>query len=158
MPRFCRRLKSDRFVHLNGGCHGCDCSSVAVKSRLSLRADASDSLEKYRVAVKDAFDLRGVKTSLCSKAYHSLSPPATSNAAAIADLIERGVQVLGKTKLSSFLSREEPSEAVDYQTAWNPRGDGYQGPGGSSSGSAAAVAAYDWLDIGIGTDSEFALN
>ena len=56
--------------------------------------------------------------------------------------------------LSMFLSREEPAESVDYQTAWNPRGDSYQGPGGSSSGSAAAVAAYDWLDIGIGTDSK----
>ena len=62
--------------------------------------------------------------------------------------------MLGKTRLSSFLSREEPSESVDFLTAWNPRADGYQSPGGSSSGSAAAVAAYDWVDIAIGTDSE----
>ncbi|EWG41130.1 hypothetical protein FVEG_15234 [Fusarium verticillioides 7600] len=32
-------------------------------------------------------------------------------------------------------------------------GDGYQSPAGSSSGSAAAVAAYDWLDCAIGTDT-----
>lgn len=97
--------------------------------------------------LKDAFDIAGVKTSLCSKAYHALYPPA------IADLVDRGIQVLGKTKLSAFLSREEPSESVDYQTAWNPRGDGYQGPGGSSSGSTAAVAAYEWVDVGVGTDT-----
>ncbi|KAI1198239.1 amidase signature domain-containing protein [Nemania serpens] len=30
---------------------------------------------------------------------------------------------------------------------------GYQSPGGSSSGSAAAIASYDWLDIAIGTDT-----
>lgn len=44
-------------------------------------------------------------------------------------------------------------EYVDYQAPWNPRGDQYQSTGGSSSGSAAAVAAYDLLDIAIGTDS-----
>lgn len=32
--------------------------------------------------------------------------------------------------------------------------DGYQSPGGGSSGSASAIAAYEWLDIAIGTDSE----
>ncbi|KAH8721516.1 amidase signature domain-containing protein, partial [Phaeosphaeriaceae sp. PMI808] len=106
-----------------------------------------------RVAVKDAFDLAGVKTSMCNRAYFELYPPATHTAIAIAGLVERGIQILGKTKLSSFLSREEPSESVDYQAVWNPRGDSYQGPGGSSSGSAAAVAAYDWVDVGIGTDT-----
>lgn len=126
-----------------------------MKSRLAFQELVPGDLRKYRVVVKDAFDLAGVKTSMCNKAYHALYPPATENAVSIADLIERGIQVLGKTKLSSFLSREEPSESVDYQTAWNPRGDGYQGPGGSSSGSAAAVAAYDWVDIGLGTDSQF---
>ena len=55
--------------------------------------------------------------------------------------------------MSQFLSREEASESVDFQTAWNPRADGYQTPGGSSSGTASAVAAYERVDIGIGTDS-----
>ena len=142
------------FVPLGLGSHVYDCASVAVKSRLSAQRPPPGDLSKYRVVIKDAFDLAGVKTSMCNKAYLSCYPPAMSNAASLADLVKRGVQVLGKTKLSSFLSREEPSEAVDYQTAWNPRGDGYQTPGGSSSGSAAAVAAYDWIDIGIGTDSE----
>lgn len=45
-------------------------------------------------------------------------------------------------------------EYIDYQAPWNPRADGYQSPGGSSSGSAAAIASYDWLDIAIGADSE----
>ena len=73
-------------------------------------------------------------------------------------LLEAGTPILGKTKLSPFLTREEPSEATDFQTAWNPRADGYQSAGGSSSGSAAAVAAYDWLDVSIGTDSKMTLH
>lgn len=33
------------------------------------------------------------------------------------------------------------------------QGDGYQAPGGSSSGPGAGIAAYDWLDITIGSDT-----
>ncbi|KAL8811955.1 MAG: hypothetical protein Q9223_001264 [Gallowayella weberi] len=108
---------------------------------------------EWRIAVKDAFDIRGVKTSNCNKAYLELCPPATSTAQSIIDVIDGGASTLGKTRLSSFLSREEATESIDYQAAWNPRADGYQTTGGSSSGSAAAVAAYEWIDIGIGTDT-----
>lgn len=57
--------------------------------------------------------------------------------------------------MNSFGNWEEPTEYIDYQAPWNPRADKYQSPGGSSSGSAAAIASYDWLDIAIGTDSEW---
>lgn len=90
---------------------------------------------------------------MCNRAYLELYPEARTTALSLHNIIDNGAWILGKTKLSSLLSREEASESVDYQTAWNPRGDCYQNPGGSSSGSAAAVAAYDWVDIGIGTDS-----
>ncbi|KAL8683875.1 MAG: hypothetical protein Q9186_000218 [Xanthomendoza sp. 1 TL-2023] len=74
---------------------------------------------------------------------------------AIQRLIDAGVEVLGKSKLTSFAAREEPTESVDYQAPFNPRGDGYQSPAGSSSRSAAAVSSYDWLDFAIGSDSRF---
>ena len=62
--------------------------------------------------------------------------------------------IVGKTKMNPFDMWEEPIEYVDYQAPWNPRADRYQSPGGSSLGSAAAIASYDWLDIAIGTDSK----
>ena len=43
---------------------------------------------------------------------------------------------------------------IDYHCPFNPRGEGYFTASGSSTGSAAGIAAYDWLDITIGTDSE----
>ncbi|KAG6360963.1 hypothetical protein INS49_012031 [Diaporthe citri] len=86
-------------------------------------------------------------------AYYRLSEPATSTAFVVQTLTDRGHQIVGLTKLSSMMAREEPMDAVDFQTAFNPRGDGYQSPAGSSHGSAAAVAAYDWLDCAIGTDT-----
>ena len=71
----------------------------------------------------------------------------------IESLVRSGAHILGMTKLSSIIAREEPLDAVDFHTAFNPRGDRYQSPAGSSSGSAAAVAAYDWIDCSIGTDT-----
>ncbi|KAF5542031.1 amidase signature domain-containing protein [Fusarium phyllophilum] len=94
-----------------------------------------------------------MKTSLCNRAYHDVSEPATFTADVSQALINDGAHILGLTKLSSMIAREEPMDAVDYPTAFNPRGDGYQSPAGSSSGSAAAVAAYYWLDCAIGTDT-----
>ncbi|KAH3941954.1 hypothetical protein HBH98_095170 [Parastagonospora nodorum] len=69
-------------------------------------------------------------------------------------VVERGISIVGKTKMTSFGNWEEPMEYIDYQASWNPRGDAYQSPGGSRSGSAAAIATYWWLDIANGTDSE----
>lgn len=41
----------------------------------------------------------------------------------------------------------------DYVTPVNPRGDGWQKPSSSSTGSAAACAAYPWIDFTVGTDT-----
>ncbi|PYI09921.1 amidase signature enzyme [Aspergillus sclerotiicarbonarius CBS 121057] len=131
-------------------------SDIAVPSRLK-SSQSTLPLAGLRVAVKDNIHLQGLKTSLGSRAYDQLYPPHKATATSIQKLINLGVTIVGKTKLNSFGVYEEPIHNVDYQAPWNPRGDGYQTPRGSSSGSAVAVAAYDWLDIAIGTDSEFAL-
>lgn len=75
----------------------------------------------------------------------------------IQELIDVGVLFVGKAKLSSLISREEPSESifVEFPVPENPRGDFMQSPAGSSSGSAAAVAAYDWLDFALGSDCRY---
>lgn len=65
--------------------------------------------------------------------------------------------MVDKTRLSSLISKEHPTEAVDYSAPSHPRGDGYQSPAGSSSDSAAAIGSYDWLDVAIGTDSEYSI-
>src|SRR5687767_15981396 len=42
---------------------------------------------------------------------------------------------------------------VSQLAPFNPRGDGYQDPSSSSSGAGASIAAYEWLDIAIGSDT-----
>ncbi|KAK3391373.1 amidase signature domain-containing protein [Sordaria brevicollis] len=125
--------------------------SIAVPSRApKLEPKAHPHL---RVVVKDLFQLKGLKTSLNDKSYYDVSLPSTSTAPIIESLRKDGAHILGMTKLSSMIAREEPLDAVDFPTCFNPRGDGYQSPAGSSSGSAAAVAAYEWVDVGIGSDT-----
>jgi hypothetical protein len=53
----------------------------------------------------------------------------------IQNMIAAGAQIVRMTKLSSMIGKEEPTEATDYHSPSNPRGDGYQSPAGSSSSS-----------------------
>lgn len=77
-----------------------------------------------------------------------MKPTSLPTAAVVESLRRDQAYILGMTKLSSMIAREEPLDATDFPTCFNPRGDSYQSPAGSSSGSAAAVAAYDWADVG----------
>ncbi|EAT79943.2 hypothetical protein SNOG_12645 [Parastagonospora nodorum SN15] len=65
-----------------------------------------------------------------------------------------GAVVIGKTKTTQFALGERPTaDYVDQLAPFNPRGDGYQHPQGSSAGTGAALASYPWLDIATGSDT-----
>jgi Asp-tRNA(Asn)/Glu-tRNA(Gln) amidotransferase A subunit family amidase len=137
---------------------GLETTSIAVPSRLknlgsTLTVGEDSPLSGWRIAVKDIFQVEGIKTSVCNRAYHELYPPAPITAACVEILQRKGAHILGTTKLAAFAATEEPIECVDYQAPWNPRADGYQSPAGSSSGSGVAVASYDWVDVAVGSDS-----
>lgn len=108
-----------------------------------------------RVAVKDLIDVQGLPTTAGSRAYASLRDTASKSAVAIEKLMSLGAIVVGKTRTSQFAAGAEANYWVDFQCSFNPRGDTYQSTSGSTVGSAVAVAAYDWVDVGVGTDSEF---
>ena len=107
-----------------------------------------------RFAIKDNYHVRGTRTSLGNRAYFETYPIQDQHAEAVSRLLAAGAQVVGKVHLSSFAMMEHPTQSVDYQAPFNPRGDGYLIAGGSSGASAAAVATYDWLDISLCSDSK----
>lgn len=107
-----------------------------------------------RVGVKDSFDLDGTKTSLCSRPYRQMYPKRTKSASCIQKLVDLGASIVGKTQLCAFAQWEEPTEAIEYTSSWSPRADGFQSSGGSRNGSGAAISAYDWPDITIGSDGK----
>ncbi|KAH8122242.1 amidase signature enzyme [Trichoderma asperelloides] len=126
--------------------------SFAIPSRIKSYAHPSP-LAGLRVLVKDNIDLNGIKSSVGNYAFYKTFPPKAKSAHCVQKLVDNGAVIVGKTKLASFGNWEEPMEYTDYQAPWNPRADGYQSPGGSSSGSASAIVAYDCLDITLGTDT-----
>ncbi|PKK42050.1 hypothetical protein CI102_14067 [Trichoderma harzianum] len=128
--------------------------SFAIPSQLKYSIPNQQlPLAGKRILIKDNIHLDGIKTSNGNRAFYETYPAQTQTASCIQKLIDKGVVVIGKTKMSSFGNWEEPIQYTDYPAPWNPRADRYQSPGGSSSGSASAVAAYEWLDIAIGTDT-----
>jgi Asp-tRNA(Asn)/Glu-tRNA(Gln) amidotransferase A subunit family amidase len=95
-----------------------------------------------------------LKTGAGSKAYEAFNDATLETAPVVAELVEKGAVIVGKTKTVQFVSGMGARDWVDYLSPFNPRGDGYLDPDCSSSGSASAVAAYEWLDFAIGSDSK----
>lgn len=60
---------------------------------------------------------------------------------------------MSKTKTAQFASGERARDWIDYLCPFNPRGDSYLEPDGSSARSAVAIAAYPWLDLALGLDT-----
>ena len=83
-------------------------------------------------------------TTLGSRAYAECYGTQNSTAKYLRYLIDRGAIIVGKTKMSGYAGSEVPPEkCIAYFPPWNPRGDGYQGPSGSSSGAGASIAKYE---------------
>lgn len=128
--------------------------TIAVPSRLYFTATKDKPLAGLRIAVKDLYDLKGMKTSGGNRALFEISQPKTETAVSVQKLIDAGAIIVGKNKLSEFaFAGPFVPEHIDYLLPFNPRGDGYNSPGDSSGGSAACIAAYDWLDASMGSDT-----
>ena len=101
-----------------------------------------------RVAVKDLLDTAGLVTTYGSSVFAEHVP--THSAASVVRLEDAGYAIAGKTNLHEFaygISSQNPH----YGTVPNPRHPGRLA-GGSSGGSAAAVASGD-VELSLGTDS-----
>src|SRR5947209_2896118 len=111
-------------------------------------ADTSGPLAGVPLAVKDLFCVEGVPSMAASRILDGYRPPYTSTA--VRNLRSAGAAVLGKTNMDEF-AMGSSNENSGYGPVLNPW-DRSRVPGGSSGGSAAAVAAglAPWA---IGTDT-----
>src|SRR3954464_14416727 len=100
------------------------------------------------VAVKDLLDTAGMTTTYGSSIFADHVP--TQDAASVRLLKEAGYAVAGKTNLHEF-AYGITSQNAHYGTVPTPRFPGRLA-GGSSGGSAAAIAAGD-VELALGTDS-----
>lgn len=130
-----------------------DTAGVPIPSRLYFQPTKEKPLNGIRVAVKDIYDIEGLRTGGGSRALYSVQDPAAENAPSIERLIALGAILVGKTKSSQFTIIGRCADWFDQLCPYNARGDGYNDPSGSSSGSGAAIGAYGWLDVALGSDT-----
>jgi aspartyl-tRNA(Asn)/glutamyl-tRNA(Gln) amidotransferase subunit A len=118
-----------------------------IDDQLSAGADPGP-LAGVPVAIKDLLCTKGIKTTASSKVLENFVPPYS--ATVVNKLEAAGAVVIGKTTLDEFAmgSSNETSAFGVCRNPWNPE----YVPGGSSGGSAAALAAR-MAPAAIGTDT-----
>ncbi len=107
---------------------------------------------QLKLAVKDNIDVKGVVTTAGSKRLAETRAPAEKDAACLAIARQRNVLIVGKANLSEFAVA--PSGLNEYfGTPPSPLSNSRKLlPGGSSCGSAVAVAS-GMADVAFGTDT-----
>jgi len=111
---------------------------------------ASGPLSGLSFAAKDIFDVAGYVTGGGNPDWKATHRPADRNAWVVEALTRSGAAMVGKT-LTDELTRGIFGENVHYGTPTNPRAP-ERVPGGSSSGSASAVAG-GLVDFALGSDT-----
>lgn len=101
-------------------------------------------------AAKDIFDIAGHIAGCGNPHWRATHGPAARSAWAVRRLVDAGAEMVGKT-VTDELTRGIFGENAHYGTPVNPRAPG-RVPGGSSSGSASAVAG-GLVDFALGSDT-----
>lgn len=112
-------------------------------------AQTSSRLDGLRLAVKDVFDVAGLRTGAGNPAWWQGQKTADCSTFAVSALLAAGAHWVGKT-VTDELAYSLTGANKHYGTPTNPA-DPQRLPGGSSSGSAVAVAG-GYADIGLATD------
>ena len=140
-----REPKVQAFVHVNESAALEQARRVDEKRR---RGEPLGKLAGLPVAIKDVLCTKGVPTTCCSKILHNFIPPYDAHV--IRRLKEEDAVLIGKTNMDEF-AMGSSTENSAFQVTRNPW-DLERTPGGSSGGSAAAVAACE-APLSIGSDT-----
>lgn len=133
------------FLHVD------DAGALATAADVDARRAAGESLPTLAgvpVAVKDLINTVGQPTTAGSRILEGWVPPY--DATVVERLRTAGLPILGKTNLDEF-AMGSSNEHSAYKPVRNPW-DTERIPGGSSGGSAAAVAGYE-APLALGTDT-----
>lgn len=124
--------------------------SGAFRETFDLSPSGSGVLDGLTFAVKDLIDVAGRKTGCGNPRWLETHPPAAAHALCVELLLAAGARAIGKTHTDEF-AYSLLGENFFYGTPLNPRAPD-RVPGGSSNGSASAVAC-GLADFALGTDT-----
>src|SRR6516162_7734249 len=124
--------------------------SNAFVTTFDLSPTGSGPLDGLRFAVKDTIDVAGFKTGCGNPTWRDSHPPAVVHAVCLEQLLRAGAHCAGKT-IADELALSLLGENYFYGTPLNAHAPD-RVPGGSSSGSASAVAC-GLVDFALGTDT-----
>jgi amidase len=124
--------------------------SNAFVTTFDLSPTSSGPLDGLRFAVKDTIDVAGFKTGCGNPTWRDSHPAAVVHAVCVEQLLLAGARCIGKT-ICDELAFSLLGENHFYGTPLNAQAPD-RVPGGSSSGSASAVAC-GLVDFALGTDT-----
>ncbi|MEH7416788.1 amidase [Neobacillus drentensis] len=127
-----------------------DLWNAFMYEQLNISPTGTGRLNGRTFAVKDVFDLKNYHASAGNPDWLRTHHPAAQNAPVVDLLLEQGAYLKGTTHTDELMYSLN-GENSHYGTPINPRAED-RIPGGSSSGSAVAVAA-GLVDFALGTDT-----
>ncbi len=120
------------------------------EAQIEIAGAPTGALAGATFAVKDIFDVAGTVTGRGNPDWRATHPPASRHAAAVQALLDAGGRLVGKT-ITEELAFSIVGTNPHYGTPRNVAAPG-RVPGGSSSGSAAAVGG-GLVDLALGSDT-----
>ena len=123
--------------------------SFCRENHAAVKGSGVGVLAGFTFAVKDAFDIANVRTGFGQPDWLRTHASALETAKAVRQMLAAGADMVGKTHCDE-LCYSLTGENVHFGTPVNVNAPG-RVPGGSSSGSAAAVAG-GLVDFALGTD------
>ena len=127
-----------------------DTRVYCIQGPSNLAATAEGVLSELTFVFKDLFDVKGYATGAGNPAWLTSHEPAQQTASVIKKLLAQGANCVGRVQTDE-LAYSLNGQNIHYGTPVNPLAPGCL-PGGSSSGSAVAVANGE-ADFSIGTDT-----
>ena len=119
------------------------------ENHVALKPTGAGILDGLTFAAKDVFHIAGVRTGFGNPDWLATHPPEEQTAAVVRSMLDAGAELIGKT-VTDELTYSLTGENAHYGTPVNPAAPD-RIPGGSSNGSASAVAG-NLVDFALGTD------